>query len=164
MVESDSTSVLEGRKLVSGVILLLHNAMVHLLNSKGTAVDSAYLWKGMVIDLVEGTIYKPRKHDVFTYPKLSNEFDKDMFVIYQLHKRIQKVVNPVRTCTNLSSSLYILKSEFPELLQDYYSKPNYAYNLCLPNEKNQFKFAINLELIEKDLNWLHEHNVIMQTL
>lgn len=155
---------IDSRKLLSGVTLLLSNSIIQLLGSNDSMTYSSYIWKGMVVDLIEGTLYKPRKCDVFTYPKLPSELDKDMFLIHSLYKQRCKAYTPIRTCTNLSFNLYILNDDLPKLIQNYYISIDYNYNKPLPDERNTAKFKMNMELIEKELNWLHEQNVIMQTL
>ena len=158
-----SNSTLNGSKLISGVDTLLSNMLKHLLNENGLTSSGGYSWKGLYIDVPHYFMYKIKRNQCFTTMALPSELDKEMFSINKFYIRLNKLLNPIKICSNLSRVVYIHKDFVPELINDYYLE-RAIYNLALPTEANQTKFKVNMTLITKELNWLHENNVIMQTL
>lgn len=152
--------------LVAGS-LQLEIALIKELMQKSKLIDSPciyYKWRGTVVCGSSYQIIKERyTHVFFTIP---TEYDSMMYKIVKHHKKWMTAKSLLRQINTLTYYMNPIDAEWwPPIIRDYYLNsfvPTHPDNEN--HDKDLAKVVVILDQLEPKLNWLHENNVLMQTL
>ena len=124
---------------------------------------SYYKWKGKQVC---GTSFRIiREKYISAFFNVPTEYDSMMYKILKHHEKWMNVKNHIHQINTLSYYMGdIDETIWPSLIRDYYLNKAETPYTSETHDKDVAKIQMILEHIEPNLNWLHENNVLMQTL
>lgn len=156
------------------ILATLYSGSLHLeielikqLLTKNNLLDTPvqyYRWRGHVICRTNFRILKDKSHNTFfAIPK---ELDSMMYKIIKHHKRWFNSRNLIKQINNFTYYMGEIDEDvWPTLIKDYYLNSFISSTHDTErHERDLTKVVIILDQLEPNLNWLHENNVLMQTL
>ena len=158
-----SNIVIDVIKLLSGVHKLEYTSLHELLEPHNLDRRIYYRWRDVVIDTESYILKIDSTYPITSFPELPSVLDKDMFNMRKLYKRRVRVEKQLRYCAEVTRARFINAHYVPNMLSDYYHDNTWtAYQLA--EEATMKQFTMLMVEIEKELPWLHETNILMQTL